>query len=236
MSANVAATPISSVSTTEALAFLLLAVCWDQHQEIDRLAEGSPPASHGSSVSKPRVGCLTNTCETIDAQLLRRVRKPRRREPRRSQERDGLDPGGPCSGAQSELACVGRRTVLGTARDVWLAQQGWPEPHHDTLLETLAPTDAARQALLRSYFDPPPQQGGPILPTAGMLGSLERVTDGATYKLRPPRAHLICSPWPARWSARRSSHISSEYWPIASCTPARLQADGVRAANNSTFA
>ena len=94
MSANVAATPISSVSTTEALAFLLLAVCWDQHQEIDRLAEGSPPASHGSSVSQPRVGCLTNTCETIDAQLLRRVRKPRRREPRRSQERDSLDPGG----------------------------------------------------------------------------------------------------------------------------------------------
>lgn len=49
----------------------------------------------------------------------------------------------------------------------WWAIDSRPEPRYDTLLPALASTDAARQTLLREYFDPPPERGGPILPTAG---------------------------------------------------------------------
>ena len=47
----------------------------------------------------------------------------------------------------------------------WWSAQGWADPRYDVLLSALAPTDAARQALLRDYFDPPPEKGGPVLPT-----------------------------------------------------------------------
>jgi hypothetical protein len=56
---------------------------------------------------------------------------------------------------------------LGDVPEGWWADRGRPEPRYDTLLAALASTDAARQALLRRYFDPPPAQGGPIHPTAG---------------------------------------------------------------------
>lgn len=49
---------------------------------------------------------------------------------------------------------------------VWWAQSGRGEPRYDTLLGGLAPTDAARQALLRGYFDPLPPVD-PINPTDG---------------------------------------------------------------------
>ena len=51
--------------------------------------------------------------------------------------------------------------------DTWWASQHRPEPRYDTLLQGLASTDAARQALLREYFDPPPERGGPIVPSQG---------------------------------------------------------------------
>ena len=41
--------------------------------------------------------------------------------------------------------------------EVWWEQQGRPEPRYDSILPALASTDAARQALLRRYFDPPVQ-------------------------------------------------------------------------------
>lgn len=48
----------------------------------------------------------------------------------------------------------------------WWAAQGRPEPRYDTLLPALAPTDAARQALLRRYFEQLPD-GGRVQPTPG---------------------------------------------------------------------
>ncbi len=50
--------------------------------------------------------------------------------------------------------------VLGDSPELWWAQQGRPAPRYDSLLKSVAPTDAMRQALLRSYFEP-------ALPTAG---------------------------------------------------------------------
>jgi hypothetical protein len=67
---------------------------------------------------------------------------------------------------------------VGAAPEEWWARQGRPEPKYDTLLEALAPTDAARQALLRSYFDPPPQQGGPIRPTPGHVALAQLCATG----------------------------------------------------------
>lgn len=63
---------------------------------------------------------------------------------------------------------------LGNQPERWWATQGRPEPRYDTLLSAIAPTDAARQALLRPYFDPPPGAGGPIAPTTAhqALGQL----------------------------------------------------------------
>jgi hypothetical protein len=49
---------------------------------------------------------------------------------------------------------------LGDSPELWWAQQGRPEPRYDTLLKAVAPTDAMRQVLLRSYFES-------ALPTTG---------------------------------------------------------------------
>lgn len=57
--------------------------------------------------------------------------------------------------------------ALGQPPEGWWVSQGHPEPRYDTLLPALASTDAARQALLGEYFDPPPGKGGPIVPTPG---------------------------------------------------------------------
>ncbi len=54
---------------------------------------------------------------------------------------------------------------LGDTPECWWVSQGRSDPRYDTLLEAVAPSTAARQALLRHYFDPPPAEGGPILPT-----------------------------------------------------------------------
>ncbi len=48
----------------------------------------------------------------------------------------------------------------------WWAAKGHPEPRYDTLLPRLASTDAARQALLRKYFETLPD-GTHVQPTAG---------------------------------------------------------------------
>jgi len=48
----------------------------------------------------------------------------------------------------------------------WWETKGRPEPHYDTLLQQLASTNAARQALLRRYFEVLPN-GTQIQPTAG---------------------------------------------------------------------
>jgi hypothetical protein len=49
----------------------------------------------------------------------------------------------------------------------WWTSQGRSDPRYDEILQALAPTDAARQALLRGYFDPQPERGGPLLPSSG---------------------------------------------------------------------
>lgn len=54
---------------------------------------------------------------------------------------------------------------LGDAPERWWVNQGRSDPRYDALLEAVAPSTAARQALLRHYFDPPPGEGGPIVPT-----------------------------------------------------------------------
>lgn len=54
---------------------------------------------------------------------------------------------------------------LGDAPDRWWVSQRRSDPRYDTLLEAIAPSMAARQALLRHYFDPTPDEGGPTLPT-----------------------------------------------------------------------
>lgn len=51
----------------------------------------------------------------------------------------------------------------------WWIRQSRGEPRYDTLLSALASTDAARQTLLRPYFDPVPEAGGPIPPSQAHL-------------------------------------------------------------------
>jgi SIR2-like domain len=51
------------------------------------------------------------------------------------------------------------------APEDWWAAQGRPELRYDLLLEELASTDTARRALLRRYFDPLPENNGPVVPT-----------------------------------------------------------------------
>ena len=57
--------------------------------------------------------------------------------------------------------------VLGQAPEEWFAARFGSDLRYDELLAQLTRTDPERQALLRSYFDPPPSAGGPIQPTAG---------------------------------------------------------------------
>lgn len=54
---------------------------------------------------------------------------------------------------------------LGEAPERWWVDRAGEDPRYDALLEALAPTPAVRQTLLRRYFDPPPGEGGPIVPT-----------------------------------------------------------------------
>ena len=49
--------------------------------------------------------------------------------------------------------------------EAWWESLGRGEPRYDTLISALAGTDAARQALLRAYFDPPGRADSPSLPT-----------------------------------------------------------------------
>lgn len=42
---------------------------------------------------------------------------------------------------------------VANAPEAWWTSQGRPEPRYDTLVSALAPTDAARQSLLRTYFE-----------------------------------------------------------------------------------
>lgn len=56
---------------------------------------------------------------------------------------------------------------LGDEPEEWWVRTYGSEPRYDTMLEVLAPTDGARQTLLRGYFDPPPDAGGPVTPTVG---------------------------------------------------------------------
>ena len=52
------------------------------------------------------------------------------------------------------------------AEEEWWTAQGRGAPRYDTLLQALSlDSNAARQALLRKYFDPQPGEGGPVLPT-----------------------------------------------------------------------
>lgn len=55
--------------------------------------------------------------------------------------------------------------TLADGPERWWDSEGRGELRYDTLLEAVAPSTAARQALLRHYFDPPPGEGGPVLPT-----------------------------------------------------------------------
>jgi hypothetical protein len=53
-----------------------------------------------------------------------------------------------------------------TDPQVWWQQHCGTQPRYDTLLESLAGTDAARQGLLRTYFERQPETGQLIEPTA----------------------------------------------------------------------
>lgn len=55
---------------------------------------------------------------------------------------------------------------LGLSPEAWFLDTYGHEPRYDELLKRLAPTDPARRALLRGYFDPPPGDHGPLEPTA----------------------------------------------------------------------
>ena len=55
---------------------------------------------------------------------------------------------------------------LGEYPETWWVNQGYPEPSYDTLLQMLAPTDLARRAILRKYFDPSSVSGKSIEPTS----------------------------------------------------------------------
>ena len=59
----------------------------------------------------------------------------------------------------------------------WQSTRG-STPRYDELIETLAPTDAARQSLLRGYFDWLPGSGGPIEPTSAHQDLARLVADG----------------------------------------------------------
>jgi SIR2-like domain len=56
---------------------------------------------------------------------------------------------------------------LGQAPEEWFAARFERDLRYDEVLLELTRTDPERQAVLRSYFDPPPSAGGPIQPTAG---------------------------------------------------------------------
>jgi len=58
-------------------------------------------------------------------------------------------------------------SLLGEAPAEWFAARFGRDLRYDELLAQLTRTDPERQAVLRSYFDPPPSAGGPIQPTAG---------------------------------------------------------------------
>lgn len=55
---------------------------------------------------------------------------------------------------------------LGDAPEKWWAATRGEDPRYDLLLEALAPTESARQALLRNYFDPAPGSDHSVQMTA----------------------------------------------------------------------
>lgn len=67
---------------------------------------------------------------------------------------------------------------LGPSLDEWWREHGGGEPRFDSLLQALAPTAAMRRALLRTFFDPPVAQGGPIRPTPGHIALAELCSQG----------------------------------------------------------
>lgn len=60
----------------------------------------------------------------------------------------------------------------------WWASRGRLEPRYDTLMRVLGPTAAIRHALVRRYFDPSPEEGGPIRPTEGHMALARLVASG----------------------------------------------------------
>lgn len=92
---------------------------------------------------------------------------------------------------------------LEDAPEAWWANQGRPEARYDTILSALATTDAARRALLRHYFDPPPAEGGPVLPTAAHAGLAGLCESGRVrLVLTTNFDRLIEPPW-IRWGYHR---------------------------------
>ncbi len=67
---------------------------------------------------------------------------------------------------------------LGGRPDLWWSARSGREPRYDELVAALAETDAARQSLLRGYFDPPASVGGPIEPTPGLRALATRCASG----------------------------------------------------------
>ena len=63
---------------------------------------------------------------------------------------------------------------LGDDPAAWWGKQGRPELRYDTLLGAMARTDAARQAVLRTYFEPPLAAEGspPVTPAHTALAQL----------------------------------------------------------------
>jgi hypothetical protein len=72
------------------------------------------------------------------------------------------------------------QALLGDEPERWWTEQGRPEPRYDALLAALGSTDAARQALLRTYFDPPADKGGPLRPGRGHQALAQDVRNGTS--------------------------------------------------------
>jgi SIR2-like domain len=60
----------------------------------------------------------------------------------------------------------------------WYVQRFGHEPRYDALVRSLAITDPARRALLRAYFDPPPDAADPVEPTLGHRVLARLVAEG----------------------------------------------------------
>jgi hypothetical protein len=79
----------------------------------------------------------------------------------------------------------------------WFAETYGHEPRYDELLSALASTDPARRALLRHYFDPPPEEGGPAVPTVAHRALARLCASGRVRVILTTRTSIASSSAPS---------------------------------------